>query len=655
MRLPLPLLLLLVLGMPAAGARAGSERIPIERFFAAPELEGVALSPDGSHLAGIESADDEQAIRIVDLVTARAHRVRVKEPRTTAFGWWGSGERRIQRVWWASDERLVASVGLLGEHLSYLVLFGRDGSKRVKVPHRNLRAGLYHEEDDLLSRLPGDPGAVLVEFPRSRQLDAAGSEVRRLELEDGDSKLVQPAHSRVVRWFADASGRVRAGFGLRRDQGLLFYRDGGAGAFEELHDLGGVRFDPEELIVLGVAPGRELYVASRHAGDRFAVYVFELSERGFIGPIFSHPRVDVVGPLVKDWNETLLGVRYVDEFPRIHWLDEAWARRQAAIDARLAGRSNTIESWSRDETRFAVLSRSDRYPPRWYLYDEPEGRLRAVSADHPLGAEEGAASAPVRIPTRDGLELPGYLTLPPDAGAGPWPFVVEAVGGGVGRVDAGFDAGVQLLASRGYGVLRFHTRGASGFGRRLESAGRGQWRQAVLGDVEDALAWLAAGGRADPRRICSYGFGGFPGYVALMALLDLPERLRCAATFGAITDLEDFADHVDRRSDDYVWYRRLGDAGDAALRDASPIAHAKAFRGPVFLARGRHDRRVPPAQSRDLALALERARRPVTALELPHDGGDLDRVDGRLEFYGELLGFLEASLAPPAEPAKPEP
>ena len=68
---------------------------------------------------------------------------------------------------------------------------------------------------------------------------------------------------------------------------------------------------------------------------------------------------------------------------------------------------------------------------------------------------------PVIIKTRDGLNLVSYLTLPrwPDPdGDGrpnePLPMVLNVHGGPWARDDWGYDPEHQLLANRGYAVLR---------------------------------------------------------------------------------------------------------------------------------------------------------------------------------------------------------
>src|SRR3546814_5500639 len=75
---------------------------------------------------------------------------------------------------------------------------------------------------------------------------------------------------------------------------------------------------------------------------------------------------------------------------------------------------------------------------------------------------------PMEIPSRDGLKLPSYLTLPPGSdsdGDGrpdqPVPMVLLVHGGPWARDGYGFNSLHQLLANRGYAVLSTNFRGST--------------------------------------------------------------------------------------------------------------------------------------------------------------------------------------------------
>lgn len=48
----------------------------------------------------------------------------------------------------------------------------------------------------------------------------------------------------------------------------------------------------------------------------------------------------------------------------------------------------------------------------------------------------------------------------------------------------------QMLANAGYGVLQTNFRGSAGYGIAFERAGRQQWGQVILDDINDGAQWL---------------------------------------------------------------------------------------------------------------------------------------------------------------------
>ena len=85
----------------------------------------------------------------------------------------------------------------------------------------------------------------------------------------------------------------------------------------------------------------------------------------------------------------------------------------------------------------------------------------------------------MRYTARDGLQIPGYLTLPVGRAAKNLPCVVNPHGGPWARDSWGFNPEVQFLANRGYCVLQMNFRGSTGFGRQFWEASFKQWGLAM--------------------------------------------------------------------------------------------------------------------------------------------------------------------------------
>lgn len=248
----------------------------------------------------------------------------------------------------------------------------------------------------------------------------------------------------------------------------------------------------------------------------------------------------------------------------------------------------------------------------------------------------------VKIKARDGLELPGYLTLPLETAPKNLPAVVLVHGGPQSHDNADFDVWTQFLANRGYAVLQVNYRGSTGHGRQLMAAGLGRWGLEMQDDLADATRWLAERGTADPRRICIVG-ASFGGYAALMGAIKTPDLYRCAASFAGVTDLVELAGDNSYAGLREVFALQVGSDRDR-LRATSPRNLAQNIKIPVLLMHGTKDRSVPYVQAQWMAEAMTTAGKPFRLVTQADGDHHLSIYAHHLQFYRELELFLAQNL-----------
>lgn len=137
-------------------------------------------------------------------------------------------------------------------------------------------------------------------------------------------------------------------------------------------------------------------------------------------------------------------------------------------------------------------------------------------------------STAVQITTRDGDNIPSYLTVPTrvyDSGNNrkiKAPLALFLHGGPSARDYAGFNPVVQLLAARcGVAVLTVNYRGSTGFG--MEHLRKGDGVQTMHNDVEDARQWAIRSGIADEDKVVIMG-ASWGGYLSLGAATGIAEN-----------------------------------------------------------------------------------------------------------------------------------
>ena len=310
-------------------------------------------------------------------------------------------------------------------------------------------------------------------------------------------------------------------------------------------------------------------------------------------------------------------------------------------------------SVSRDGHATLVYVYSDTDPGEYYVFDAATRQVEPLGEAYPWF--DGYAMAPVHqgsIKTQDGFSISYLLTLPARS-HGPFPLVVIPHGGPIGIFDADtFDPEAQLLASRGYAVLKVNYRGSGGSGQKFLDAGKQQWGRKIEDDIDETVRAVLGTQPIDRDRVCIYG-ASYGGYSALMSMIRFPALYKCAASFAGVMDIPLM---YDSSTIQYSTENRramadiIGDpTTDAAkLRAVSPVYLASEITRPVFIAQGGADGRVDPEQAYRMKLVLERLGKPLEFHYYPHDGHGFRELADETDFYTRLLQFFDKNIGPEA-------
>ncbi len=630
------------------GAVDDSGRASAAAFFRQPALSHVTISPDGSQIAALKARDGHELI-FVRPTDGGALRPLAKLKRSA-----GRESMRVRHVAWASNTRLFVSVerpmaravGVRARSSRVLVIDIESGTKRY-LGKRWPRQEHMGAQDRVVSWLPDDPDHILLALRMSRE-DGAG--VQRVHLDRGGLKTIVEHGAGVFHWAADHRGQVRAGWGEARSRSddFLLARVDAEEPFEEI-----LRWNPHEDDGFWFAGFTEdpgvLFVYRNSEAERLGLYRFDLETGELSDPVFEHAEFDVAWIETSDRDDRLVSIAYSTDRPQQKFVDAERGRIMARINAVLPNRTNRFTSVDRDERRFILWSSGDTTPPEYYVFDRDTDELALLSYAYPeLRDAQLAEMKSITYAARDGLEIPGYLTLPASGGEPPYPLIVVPHGGPWSRDVWGWDPVVQFLASRGFAVLQPNFRGSDGYGRAFERRGYGRWGLEMQDDITDGVRWLVEQGVADPDRVGIYG-ASYGGYAALRALQKEPDLFRAGASFAGVTDIPKLLDH-----DQWYWgmlddmEQLVGDrwSDRKRLAEASPARGADQIRAPVLIAHGTEDWRVNVDQAHRMIDALEGAGADVEAhLYQGEVHGFLDERN-EIDFYTRLADFFERHLAP---------
>jgi dipeptidyl aminopeptidase/acylaminoacyl peptidase len=350
----------------------------------------------------------------------------------------------------------------------------------------------------------------------------------------------------------------------------------------------------------------------------------------------------------------------------VNYLKREWSALEPGIGQALAFLGERLDG------EFGVQSRSES-DDKWLVWHDPlTGPTRALIYDRVAGTLEefyvtrpelaGAPLQPMHpleIPSRDGLTLVSYLTLPPgsegDRPASPVPMVLLVHGGPWARDGYGFNRMHQLLANRGYAVLSVNFRGSTGFGKAFVNAGNLEWGAKMHDDLIDAVDWAVAQGIAQKDKVAIMG-GSYGGYATLAGLTFTPEVFACGVDIVGPSNLETLLETIPPYWAPMVkqFHERMGNPntpeGLQLLKDRSPLHKADRICRPLLIGQGANDPRVKQSESDQIVAAMEKHRIPVTYVVFPDEGHGFARPENNIAFTAITEEFLATVLGGRAEP-----
>jgi dipeptidyl aminopeptidase/acylaminoacyl peptidase len=292
-----------------------------------------------------------------------------------------------------------------------------------------------------------------------------------------------------------------------------------------------------------------------------------------------------------------------------------------------------------------------RDPGATYLYDHATGESRLLYRPHPdLDPEKLAPMLPVTIPSRDGVDLPSYLTLPVGVEQRSLPLVLVVHGGPWTRDSWMYVPAVQLLANRGYAVLQVNFRGSAGYGKAFVKAAIGEFAGKMHDDLIDGVNWAVEQGYADPERVAIFG-GSYGGYATLVGVTFTPDVFAAAIDYVGISSLANFMRTLPEIARPHLannWHLFVGNPDvPEELEDMlarSPITKVDEIRTPLLVIQGANDVRVVQAESDNMVSALQARGVDVEYMVKGDEGHGFVNPENTIEMFHAVERFLAEHL-----------
>ncbi|MEM7316980.1 MAG: S9 family peptidase, partial [Planctomycetota bacterium] len=422
----------------AVGSACAEESalIPRDVLFGNPERSEPQVSPDGAYISYLAPRGG-----VMNVFVAPRHDVSKARPITN------DRKRGIRSYQWTHT----------GKDILYIQ--DADGDENWHVYIADIKTTQTRDltpidgvQGQIVSVNESFPERILVGIndrtPKLHDLYA-------IDLESGKRTLIEE-NPGTVAFLTDHEDQVR--------MALTFSAEGGMTWLEKTND----GWKPNQQIgpadALTTEPvgfnkaGDQMYVIDSRNRNTAALYAWNL-DTGEKKLLAENERADVAETIRHPSTKEVQAVAFTYDRKQWEVLDDAVADDLAHLKTVEDGELN-ITSRTLDDRWWTVEFTLDNGPVKYYLYDSENKTTRFLFSNRDdLEGYTLAKMHPVEIPTRDGLTLVSYLTLPVDSDddgnarpASPLPTVLFVHGGPWARDWWGFNTAVQLLANRGYAV-----------------------------------------------------------------------------------------------------------------------------------------------------------------------------------------------------------
>jgi len=611
-----------------------------DALFGNPTRAAGKISPDGKWLSWLAPLDG-----VLNMWLTPVDEPDAGKAMTSAT------DRPIRDYFWAPDSRSLLYIQDKGGDENFL-LYGVDiatGKETTLTPFEHTRVLLVGGSERIRDK-------ILLGL---NNRDPQFHDIHLLNLNTGELTEILRNES-FAGFLADDNLEVRMAMRQNEDGGTDYFhvKDGTVDAEPFVSTA------MEDSMTTGPAgythDGKLLYWLDSR-GRNTAALVAQDTATGEITIIAENDKADI-GGTIRNKKTGVIQAYSVD------YLTTQWTAIDPGIGAALDWLAEQldgefgIQSRTHDDSKWIVWNDPLTASTATYIYDRDAQTLTPFYTTRP--ELEGAPLQPMHpleIPSRDGLILPSYLTLPPgsdsDADGVPdaaVPMVLLVHGGPWARDGYGFNSIHQLLANRGYAVLSVNYRGSTGFGKDFINAANLQWGLKMHDDLIDAVDWAIGKGIAQADKVAIMG-GSYGGYATLAGLTFTPDKFACGVDIVGPSNLETLLSTIPPYWAPMVkiFHKRMGDPGSAEglalLKSASPLYQADRIVKPLLIAQGANDPRVKQAESDQIVGAMKQAGIPVTYVLYPDEGHGFAKPANNIAFYAIAEHFLANCLGGRAE------
>lgn len=625
--------MILVLGMQLANA----QKAPIldrEIFFGNPKISDGKLSPDGKYISFMKEYNGIMNIWVKSF----------EEPFEKARPLTNS-KSPLSDYNWTSDSKYI------------LYTKDNEGDENENVFVVNPIAGSADNLPESRNLTPLKDVAVLIHTISRKNpdllivgindRDKAWHDLYTLQISTGKLTKIYENKDRVAGYDFDWNENLR--ILLKTDEKgntRFFYKEG-----EKLTPIYETSVTESAEVINWNEDNTRFYLKSNKGELNFSTLFLMDPITKKLTKIESDPEGKVdFGELSMDRNtRKMISTSYTAEKNVSYWKDKTWEANYKFLQNRFPEREISFTGNTNDYSKLLVTVGGDKYATEVYFFDAKTRKLVFQYTQNPeiKKVENHLASMkPVTYKSSDGMEIPGYLTVPAGSNGKNLPLIVLVHGGPKGERDVwSYNPLVQFLANRGYAVLQPNFRASGGYGKQFLNAGDLQWGKLMQDDITWGVKDMIEKGIADKNRVVIMG-GSYGGYATLAGLAFTPDLYAAGIDIVGPSSIFTLVESVPPywEAGRAYLYGMVGDPGTEEgkqrMKEASPLFSVDKINKPLLIIQGANDPRVKQAEADQIVVALREKGKKVSYLLANDEGHGFAKPVNKMAMYAEIEKFL---------------
>ncbi|KZN30574.1 hypothetical protein N480_06340 [Pseudoalteromonas luteoviolacea S2607] len=396
------------------------------------------------------------------------------------------------------------------------------------------------------------------------------------------------------------------------------------------------------FVPIGFLNKRTMVVLSNKDSDKISVYKYSLDTKRISELVYGNNKYDVIDARIE--NGRVVSVTYQRNGKPYHeYLSKEKEAFKGRLSDELEGMLLTTLDIDRSGKNHLLFASSPTHAGTWFHFNSVNNKFtRLISAYEELENLEFAPTELIKATSRDGIELEGWLTIPRVNNRST--LIVMPHGGPIGVQDSNeFSAEIQLLANRGFTVLRVNFRGSSGYGKEFQNLGVG----ALGGDIESDILTVVnkVNEQYSFENTCAMG-SSYGGYSSVMLAINEPKRFDCVVAAYGIYDIPYLFTSSNFHGKEDVISQIEGAVGakSEAMNKPSPVYLASKLNVPIFLIAGRRDYIAHFEHSNRFKQVLDIHNKDVETLFFKKAGHGQSTWLGQRQETLAVIDFLERKL-----------